>query len=166
MTTKSYPLGERGTLVLAFPADWKDALPRIREVATNMTLTFDAIQFQPATGSNWSILIQLVPLNETNIAKLDIKALALERGQGLLAGAVETNPAVQELKGVEAQGYYFDVTDRQWTNASPPPGAVKYGMNGSARMGRLLLNFFVGTNDKDIEKQALDVISNARLTPP
>jgi hypothetical protein len=163
LATKSYPIGAPGSLTFSYPATWKEELIRVREYQTNRSSTYDAIKFTPTNSEACNFLIELVPVNQTNAARVDLKQLLLAQGRGELTNSVETALEIHDLKGGEASGCYFRVTDRRWNNTAPPPGEFKYLTQGYARLGPMVLSFRLVADDAASEAEALEVIRTARI---
>ena len=166
LATKSYPMGAPGWLTFTYPATWKEELIRLREYQTNRSSTYDAIKFTPTNSESCVFLVELVPVNQTNAAHVDLKQLLLAQGRGELTNSVETALEIRDVKGGETSGCYFRVTDRRWNNTPPPSGEFKYLTQGYARLGSMVLSFRLVADDAASETEALEVIRTARITKP
>ena len=164
LTTKSYPIGSPYELKLTFPAKWKDEVTRFQESRTNAIATFDGIRFTPTNGEHCVFQIILIPLLGTNTPTPDLRSNLLAGSQHELSNTVETAIELHELKGAEAKGYYFHLTDRKYVNVAPTPPEYKYLTQGLANLGPLVLNFQLFDNDAATEEAALNVIRAARIT--
>jgi hypothetical protein len=166
LQTKTYPMGKLGNLVLQFPLDWQQALIQVQEGTTNAIMTMDAIQFGPTNGSNFALLIELIPVGEQRAAAFDVKTQLRLNGQGELSNTVETSLNLQEFKGSNTAGAWFHITDRRWVSTNPPPGEFKFLTQSYARLGPLILSCRLVANDPAIEPLALDVLKSARIDKP
>ena len=161
---KSYPIGPPYELKLSFPAAWKDEVARFQESRTNITATFDGIRFTPTNGERCFFQIILIPLIGTNAPLPDLKPQLIQEGERNLSNTVETSIELQALKGGEAAGYYYRVTDRKYVSATPTPPDYKYLTEGLATLGPMVLSFRLFDDDEAAEQEALDVIRSAQIT--
>jgi len=163
MATRTYPLGADGTLSLSYPPTWAAQNVHPVEREATRTSTFDGIQFTPTNGERCAFLIELMPVSPENRNRLDLKALLAAQIPKALSNSP---PPIQELKGEQASGYYFRLVDPKYTNAAPPPGEFKFGTEGFAKLGPLVLVFKMVNDDPASEPEALEVIRSAKIVKP
>ena len=98
-----------------------------------------AIRIIPAMGDAWHLQITAVRLDPARASKAPpIKDRVQRTADGLLARALEKQATLVELRGRDASGYYFSLTDRESKNM---PDDYKYLTQGSATVGELTLVF-------------------------
>lgn len=148
---RRYGLPGHGSITLDVPESWQDA---IRHPPRNLPPTF---VFSPPAGNGFSILFTPIwppagkaPSNSPE----KIRAMQEQLGGKLLAGSVEKELAVKELRGPSAAGCYYSLTDR-----APKPGEWTYMTQGAVGVVDLLAGFTILTNAKNSpdEKAALDM---------
>jgi len=151
-SNRHYSLPEHGSITLAVPQSWYE---EIRRPPDNLPPT---IIFKPESGDDFSILMtptwhakQLAGFNSPE----KIKPLIEQQGKKLLAGAVEKELTVKELRGTSGTGYYYSFTDK-----APKAGEYTFMTQGAVGIADLLISFTILTNMKDspAEKDALDAL--------
>lgn len=153
--TRSYALGDRGTLELQVPAAWQDMVERTQGLPP--TIRFSAregAQFEVMLTPTWA----LAP-DAKMPGKEEIRA-GVQRGANSAARqSVERVIEVKELKGRQGDGYYFSATDRR-----PKRDEYKYLTQGVIAVGDLRLAFTILTNDgqEQVVKDALAMVAGAR----
>jgi len=154
-STRSYDIPNGGTLELFVPANWKDSV-RQRPGGGPPTIAFTS-----AVGTEFQVLVTaLWKANEPeSFAPSKIRAFVESSGRKLLRQAVEEKLVVQELRGPEALGYFYSLTDR-----APARNEYKHTTQGSIGLGNLMLTFTILSNKKDgVEhRAALDMLKAAR----
>jgi len=156
-------MGKLGTLVLTYPKIWKEELTTVAEAGEKAVMTFDAIRFTPAAGSNFAFQIQIIPVGDQRATAYDIKAQLVQNGRGELTNSVEGALNIREFKGSNVVAGAFRVTDKRWINTPPPAGEFKYLTQGVAKLGPLILSFRLVANDLDVEPLALELVKSARI---
>jgi TPR repeat protein len=157
VTERRYPIGERGSLVMMVPADWREQVKR-RDEKTPFT-----VRYQQKTGAPFDVLVtpiwsmkagDKVPTQEQ--LKRDVQSAA----DKLRPRAVETTIAANELLGVAAKGYYIKLTDR-----APKKGEFTYLAQGMLGLGDVLILFTVLTNEgqQAVVDQAFSMLRSARI---
>jgi len=129
---KKYPIPEHGTLQLNVPTSWKG---EIHKPQTNMPPT---MIFNPEKGNDSQVIITVLwsKTGEQDFNSQDkLRTFVQKEGQKLLPKAVETEIVLQEIWGVDHNGYYFSVTDK-----APNPGEYRYMTHGAIGVGNLLLS--------------------------
>jgi hypothetical protein len=94
-------------------------------------------------------------------AAAEIKRLVEQNVERVKPKALEKELAIQEIRGASAVGYYISVTDR-----APKAGEFKYMLQGTIRVGELLVTFTVLTHDggDSIRRQAIALVQSAAHT--
>ena len=161
MIERSYAVGKIGVLHLGFPREWNDTIRRIDEGGKQ----FDAIQFRPAEGNDFAIMVEVVYVGEANTDKLDTKAALFQAGQGELARSVEKSLDIQDFQGEQASGSYFEVTDKNFSMLTPPgPDDYRYLMQGYAKLSGVVLTVRLVSNHIANQQPAvLEMIKTARF---
>lgn len=161
MIERSYAMGKVGVLRLVFPREWNDTIRKVDEGGKQ----FDAVQFLPAEGNDFAIMVEVIYVGETNTDKLDTKAALFQAGQGELARSVEKSLDIQDFQGEQAAGSYFVVTDKSFSMlAQPAPDDYRYLMQGYARLNGVVLTVRLVSNHIANQQPAvLDMIKNARF---
>jgi hypothetical protein len=159
---RDFAIGNKGTLTLLLPDLWTNTiLP-----APNVAAPYVTIRFKRPYEDDFLLQIDTIPPGERILAP-GAQAVVSSIGNRSLAGAVETELHLQELKGAEASGYYFALSDKKLANVlQPRPGTYKYQMQGLVIIDGMGLSFtifynYFGSPDPD---SALEVIRNASFS--
>jgi hypothetical protein len=155
----SFALPDHGTLTMAVPDEWRDAL---NQPPNRLPPT---IRLTPRNGAPFEVLITAVwpmgpkaGLTDEITLRTEVAAAA----KGAEAQAVEHSLPLKELAGVNGRGFYFVATDR-----APKPGEYKYLLKGMIRTGDIALAFTVLTHDGQdaVGKAALEMLRTAVQHP-
>lgn len=124
-----------GTLVLSLPAEWL--------VADKTTANPPAVALRagPATEDSFNLQITAVWLEPAKRAELTpevIKERVQAMSQDLLKQAVEKQAQLIELRGKQALGYYFSLTDRESQNTGTD---YRHIAQGTVTVGEVVLIF-------------------------
>jgi hypothetical protein len=146
-----------GSLLLNAPKEWRVAVHSIQ------TPPSVALRFGPVSGDAFSVQVTSVWIDPSRQAKVtpdSIKETVRKSAADALAGAVEKDASLVEIRGKEAVGYHFSVTDR---GPSSEPGEYKYMTQGGVLIGPLMTVFTVLHRDPGAaeKQQALQVFANA-----
>ena len=166
LSGRAYDLPGHGRLELSAPAAWKDDVSRPPGDGA------PTIEFSPAEGNSFSIQITPLfsPTADPDFNRPErIRSLLETIGRKQLESSVETEITLKKIKGPEASGYYFTVTDR-----APKPDEWTYLTEGAVGIGDLLVSFTILTNSLDSGElaQALRIMGRCRQvrssdpTPP
>jgi hypothetical protein len=163
LITKDYVLQGAGTLHLAALKAWRDASKEVIPADRKVKL----IEFKPASGNDFAIVVEALNLGEDKAKEVDIKRVLTAAGLNELPSAVEKTLDIKDFKGVQAAGSYFTITDKHLTLAIPQPGEYKYLTKGYARLDGLILTFRVVSNrvNGEEKKAGLEMIKTARFSP-
>jgi hypothetical protein len=152
---RSFPVPEHGAFKLQVPKSWKDKVsPTAGSTAPTITFTGSGQEkFEMLLTPTW----RTWPANP-RAAAAEIWLLVQQNAERLKPKAVEKELPPQEISGASSAGYYISVTD-----PAPKPGEYKYLMQGTVRVGELLVRFTVLTNDggDSIRRQALALVQSA-----
>jgi hypothetical protein len=156
VSVRAYDLPGHGRLEFSAPRSWKD------EVGRPPGDLPPTIEFSPAAGSSFSIQVTPLfsPAGAPDFNRPEtIRALLEEIGRKQLEASVEKEITLKEIKGHDAAGFYFTVTDR-----APKPDEWTYLTAGAAGVGDLLVSFTILTNSLDSGEldQALRMIGTCR----
>ncbi|HXC34500.1 MAG TPA: hypothetical protein VNV43_01410 [Candidatus Acidoferrales bacterium] len=161
MIKRSYAVGKVGVLDLGFPREWNDTIRKVDEGGKQ----FDAVQFGPAEGNDFAIMVEVIYVGETNTDKLDTKAALFQAGQGELARSVEKSLDIQDFQGEQDGGSYFVVTDKNFSMLAPPgPDDYRYLMQGYAKLNGVVLTVRLVSNHIANQQPAvLEMIKTAHF---
>lgn len=152
----------KGKVRLTFPNAWRDSSDQV----TQLGVPVQQLQFHPADGAGFAILLEIIPVGMEKARELDTREALARPGQMELANSVEKKLNIQDFKGEEAAGSYFTLTDKKLVNTpQPPPGEFKYVTQGCAKLEDLILSFRVVSNQPagDEKTAALEMIKSACL---
>src|SRR5215831_3275437 len=151
-----YAVPKHGSLELKIPEGWRVQNRTLADPPSAL------LRVAPPSGNAFNIQITAVWIDP---AKGDTRPEAIrERVQAAakaaLKQAVETEAKVLELRGAQAQGYYFSLTDKA---SSSGPDDYKYMTQGVAIAGELGVLFTIlqrapGGEDRD---KALRMVADA-----
>lgn len=124
-----------GTLLLNVPLQW-----RLADKATPNPPSV-SISAGPATGDSFDLqmtAVWLEPAKRAEMTPQAIKQRVQATSKELLNQAVEKQAELIELRGKQAQGYYFSLTDRESQNTGSD---YKHIAQGSVTVGEIVLIF-------------------------
>lgn len=153
---RRYPLADRGAIVLAVPDGWREEVRRPRP-----DLPPTIVYFSSPLEAFRVLITPLWPKNP-DAPKPPVDAVresVRQAADSVKSQAVETSIKIEELKGSQAHGFYFSVTDR-----APKPGEYKYMTQGVMGLADLRVTFTILTNDggESAVLKALDMLQGAR----
>jgi len=152
---RSFPVPQHGVVKLQVPKSWKDKVsPTAGSTAPTITFTGGGQQaFEMSLTPMW----RTWPANP-RVAAAEVWMLVEQNAQRLKPKAVEKELPPQEISGASSAGYYISVTD-----PAPKPGEYKYLLQGTVRVGELLVTFTVLTHDggDSVRRQALALVQSA-----
>ena len=150
-----------GALALRVPWEWKQK--------RNEDSAFPSFEWRPIKGPDFTVRIEALPAAKRCRVPCDLESVRFIVGNTaseVKARSLEPQIKLEPLKGRNAQGYYFNATDR-----APKPGEFKFLTQGVLATGELVVYFRILVNDGQQEavRTALAVLSGARqvkLPPP
>ena len=155
-----FPIPGHGALLINIPAQWR--------VASKSSMNPPAVAFNllPASGDSYNLQMTAVWLEPAKRAEMTpevIKDRMQATGKELLKQSVEKEVQLAELRGKQALGYYFSLSDRQSQNTGTD---YKHIMEGTVTVGEVVLIFTFlhrepGTTAKE---QALQLVREATYT--
>jgi hypothetical protein len=153
---RTYSVPNHGQLELTVPSEWRE---KLAQPSSDVPPT---IMFQPRNGDEFKFLITAMWKEKPRIDFDDpaqFRAMVEKFGSTQLSTAVESKLDVQELRGEEAIGYYYLLTDK-----APKPGEYEYAVSGIVSVGELLLSVTVLLHGKEspARQMALEVLKTAR----
>ena len=143
-------------LVVRVPVGWKEEKRRVGADR------HPAIAFKARSSAQFDVLLSPLPSRygkspdaQERLRKDVVAAADTLRGQ-----MEEPLVVVNELLGLEGQGYFFSITDR-----APKKGEYKYMTQGLMIVGELQLAFTILTNDgqEAVVDAALGMVRNVRV---
>jgi hypothetical protein len=157
---KSYDMGEAGVLALDLPAGW--TLTRQGPEASGGA----ALVVAPPAGVPLHLLLTPYPVPPNEDPEGAAREFARKLASHLQPNAVETSLPLKSIEGPGARGYFVSATDK--TVTQPSMTSFKYVDQGAIALGPVLLEFTSLTNlaEGSARAQALDVLRNARISPP
>jgi hypothetical protein len=152
-----FAIPQHGAVLLNVPSDWQAA----DKAAANPPSV--AIRLQPADGDSFDLQMTAVWLEPAKRAEMTpqvIKERVQATSKELLPQSIEQQAPLIELRGKQALGYYFSLTDRESRNQGSD---YKYIAEGTVTVGELVLIFTflhrqAGTPARE---QALQVVRDA-----
>ena len=124
-----------GTLVLAVPAAWQDAVVAPRD-ATPGTMT---VGFTCSNANGFRALLSLLPKDASPDGRKPVGPQLrsyLEGGRRMAqATAEEKELVIRDVKEGEVVGGYYKVTDRTVPRDNPQPGQARYMLQASIMIG-------------------------------
>ncbi len=148
-TGRTYDIGGQGSLSISVPNDWKD---EVRTAGPSVT-----VRFIPPSGNGFKLLVTAHPNLNQRINLSDSKQareLLTEAAQDAIAGSVEKELTLVELKGKGVSGYRYTLTDK-----APKPGEFPLVTGGILNAGELLISFTILHRDSGkVWTQCIDAL--------
>jgi hypothetical protein len=152
-----FPIPGHGALLINVPPEWR--------VASKSSTNPPAVAFNmlPATGDSYNLqmtAIWLEPAKRAEMTPEVIKERVQATSKELLKQSVEKEAQLVELRGKQALGHYFSLTDRESQNTGTD---YKHIAEGTVTVGEVVLIFTFlhrepGTPAKE---QALQLVRQA-----
>jgi hypothetical protein len=152
-TLHIFPMPDSSQLQMILPAGWNS---RMRQPSDNVPPT---IGLQPVSGAAFkaTIIVKMPawkgisPPTDDQVRELVLNTIASVQSQ-----VAEKTIDISEFKGTAGAGYYFNAT-----NAAPQPGDLKHLTQGAVRVGELILNFTIITDDgqEAVVQQGIGVLA-------
>jgi hypothetical protein len=150
---KAFKVPNHGDLLLTVPKGWKDSMGQKRGMPPTIEFTDD--------GGTFSVQVSMIPPRGGVLfnSPENLRKVAEAMGRGLLKTAKEKDLSIQEVKGAEATGYFYNLTDKD-----PDPGGYEYITGGDVGVGDLLLTVTILYHDpkSPVRQTALDMLKAAR----
>ena len=152
-----FAIPEHGAVLLDVPSAWRVA----DKASANPPAV--SIRLQPPDGDSFDVQMTAVWLEPAKRAEMTpevIKQRVQATSQELLPQSVEKEAPLAELRGKQALGYYFSLTDRQSQNTGTD---YKYIAEGTVTVGDVVLIFTFLHREPGIpaKEQALQVVHDA-----
>jgi hypothetical protein len=151
-----YPIANHGALELQVPDGW------VGEASGGAPNAPPTIQFS-APGRDFSVMVTALWSPSGDAAVPERIRAAIEKQAAapeISERAEEATRPVQELRGPQANGYYFSATDKTWKAGS---GDYRHVTQGGMAVGTLAVTFTILSNalapDRDA---ALEMLRSAR----
>lgn len=135
VSSRSYSTPNHGSLELAVTNIWKDS---VAQPPRGLSPT---ITFSPPAGDEFQVLVTALwsataepGFNTPENVRVSVR----RQGEKLLSQAAEKTLVLEELRGEEAVGYFYTLTDR-----APKPGEYPYMSQGVMGVGDLLITFII-----------------------
>jgi hypothetical protein len=161
--SRSYDLPGHGALALTVPADWKESISR---PPGDLPPT---IGFEPASGAGFQVVVTPIwgppGMTAERFTAEDARTLAEKQGRKILEESVETDLTLKEIKGPQAVGYVFALTDKSLVDRVPAEGEYRCVTQGVVLVGDLLMTVTVLSQEHGTEvvRAALQMLRTARL---
>lgn len=133
-TSRVYDLSQRGTLTLDVPSEWQEAF---KQTVSGLPPT---LEFVPASGAAFHVSIQILSDKDALVdfgTPEKVRAIVNRAGERALAGAVEQELRLEEIRGAQAAGFIYALTSSRQELGS---GEFRHLMQGSVVVGKNLLN--------------------------
>lgn len=156
-SVRSYQFHDYGAIEVTVLKSWKDS---VRQTAGGPP----TISFSPSTGREFQVLITMIKQAKEETSDLKrVRAFVERSGRELLNSSVEKKLIVEELRGPEAVGYFYFLTDK-----APKSEERKYMTQGAVVLSDIMLTFTVLSNEKDGAEHlaALNMLKLARRKSP
>jgi hypothetical protein len=158
-TTKprQFTVSGHGSLQLNVPLGWR-LQDRSLEKPPSVLL-----RLRPASGDAFYVQVTSVwidPAKQPSLAPEQVKERVQTTAKDLLKRSVEKEATILELRGKEAYGYYFSLTDQ---GSASGPQDYKYITQGTAVMGELVTVFTILQREPALpdREQALRIFADA-----
>lgn len=156
----SQPVTEKlpdfSSLQMTIPDEWKVQHSIVGE-ALNLRL-------MPAAKGDFTILMTVLPViaGSPMSTTADVRRATQDAGKKQLAGALQKELELTEIKTADGVGYLYHLTDR---NPEKGPGDYREGNQGMILLGRYLLAVTILTHPGDdaIVAQAIDALKTLRI---
>lgn len=134
------PLPGGGQLELALPATWQST-----QQTTGPTVT---VRLSPKSSGDFLALVTIIPVQPgTPVPTPEgLRALVLEHGNSELSTALQDRIELAEIKGPQAIGFLFHLTDR---NPEKGPGDYREVNAGMMLVGHHLMSVTILTHAGD-----------------
>jgi hypothetical protein len=158
---RRFSIPGRGSLILSVPQGWRVASNSLAEPPAV------SIKMGPSSGDAFSVQVSSVfidPAQAPSLSLASLKDRMQKTAEAALPRAVEKEAKLVEVRGKEAEGYYFSLTDKESTSAT---GDYKYMTQGSFQTGRVVTVFTLLQHDPSrAEKDlALRMFAEAAYSP-
>ncbi len=161
--SRSYDLPGHGILIMTVPGNWKDSVSR---PPGDLPPT---IGFEPAAGEDFQIVVTPIwgppGMTAERFTVEDARSLAEKQGRKILEESVETDLSLKEIKGPQATGYVFALTDKSLVDRAAGDGQYRCVTQGVVLIGDLLMTVTALSQEHGTEavRAALEMIRTARL---
>lgn len=136
------PLPDGGKLELAVPGSWKAAHETAGPAVT--------VNLSPSDKGDFSILLTALPVLPGSPASTPegLREATIQSGNELLSTALQKSLELTELKGPQAIGYLYHLTDR---NPEKGPGDYREVHQGALLIAQRVITFTILTHTGDSE---------------
>ena len=134
----SLPDGSK--LKLTLPASWQSTHQTAGPSVT--------VRLSPAGSGDFVVLLTVLPVTAGSPASTPegVRAVVTEEGNRALSSALQKHIEITEVKGPQAVGYIFHVTDR---NPEKGPGDYREANQGAILIGQHLISVTILTHPGD-----------------
>src|SRR3954469_20146145 len=146
---RRFPIPGHGSILLEVPEGWRVVSKQL-EAAPAVE-----IQMGPASGEAFSIQVSSMfvdPAQDQHLTTASLKERMQQSADQSVSRSVEKKAVLVELRGKQASGYYYSLTDKESTSA---PGDYKYMTQGSMITGRVLTVFTILEHDSSGKEKEL-----------
>lgn len=156
----AFSIPGHGSLVLNVPKGWRTANRSLDNPPSA------AIRIGPHSGDAFLLQLTSIWLDPAKLARLtpeELKARVQKSAEDMLPQAAEKQAALIELRGKDARGYHFALTDRTSKNLGDD---YKYVTQGSMIAGETLTVFTLLHRDPadPARQQAVQMLADARYS--
>lgn len=158
---ENYKIPGQGDLHLDVPDGWSYKLDSSEKSLppTIITAAKNADEFKVMITPLWR-----TDGNPLGLNKEKLKDLTEKESAKVLTQAVEDHADIQEIKGKDAYGYCYGVTDKSLVGKNPEPGDYQYMVRCNVVVGEVFLSATMLCQDKDnpLIQKAKAMLENAR----
>lgn len=157
-SVQSVEVGTSGALSFRLPPGWSSSVG-------GATATAPTITARPGDGRDAVLLMTAIPRrSDESLSAPELMRLVEARGEAALSTALQEQVELVEVRGAQAVGYLYHLTDRQPESG---PGDYREARQGAVLVGELVLSVTILTHSDDAKSvaEALDVLSGARHAP-
>jgi hypothetical protein len=157
-----YEVPGHGNLYLNIPSEWADEVNSPNEALP------PTIILTPESGDDFRILITPLWHAEGDPdfnSKNNLKSAVTIEGEKALEQSVESELKVKEIKGEQAYGYYFMLTDKSLVGKERSAGNYKYLLNSFIGVGDLLVLVTALYHEPDdmFKDRVIDMLEGIKL---
>ncbi|HTN53672.1 MAG TPA: hypothetical protein VML50_14785 [Anaeromyxobacter sp.] len=159
-TRQAIAVPGEGSLELVVPRGWqvKRAPGEEGEART--------VELSPSGRAYVVLVTPLAPSESPGATDDAAQGLVELARRKALAGSVEREIPLMELRGPAVHGYWFEATDRSMEGRSPAPEEFRHVLQGAVAVGPLLVAFTLLDNGPGPHREvALDLVRTARFRP-
>jgi len=150
------PLPDGGKLELAVPGAWKAAHETAGPGVT--------VKLSPSDKGDFSVLLTVLPVQPGSPASTPegLREAMVQRGNQQLPSAVQKTLELTEIKGPQAIGYLYHLTDR---NPEKGPGDYREANQGALLVAKhmIIVTILTHTGDSETVDKAKEMLKSVKI---